>query len=158
MLAVFGTWVAALGSISAAVVALYLANRSGAQRLKSTVTVVIRFTSASTLFQPGERVDTLLRFEVLNLGDRPVQITQLGWQAGLWTKSHCMQMVPPMMHNYSLPVDLEYGQSAHWLFLLEDSEDSWGRYFNRTFLRDAGPLKSLTLMAVFQTSLENNFL
>ncbi|MDK6076685.1 hypothetical protein [Massilia varians] len=157
VLAVLGTWVAALGSIGAAVVALYLANRSGAQRLKPNVTVVIKFTPASPLFQPKERIETFLRFDVVNSGGRPVRITQLGWQTGLWKKRHCVQMNPAVVGNSSLPVDLEHGQSAHWLIPLEDSEDPWERYFARTFLRDAGPFKFLTLRAVFQTSLGKTF-
>jgi len=86
VLAVLGTWVAALDSICAAVVALYLANRSGAQRLKTYVTMVISLTSASQLFHTKERTETFLRFEVVNSSDRPVRIIQLEWQTGLWKK------------------------------------------------------------------------
>jgi hypothetical protein len=157
VLAVLGTWVAAMGSIGAAVVALYLANRSGAQRLKPNVTVVLRLTPAIPTLQIEARTDTFLRFDVVNSGDRPVRITQLGWQSGLWKKIQCVQKVSGVSGNSSLPVDLEHGQSASWLIPLEDSDDSWESYFGRTFLRNAGPFRFLTLRALFQTSLGKTF-
>jgi len=56
-------------------------------------------------------------------------------------KIYCVQLIPAVVGNAGLPADLEHGQSAHWLIPLEDIEDSWERYFSRTFLRNAGPFK-----------------
>lgn len=154
---VLGTWVAAFGSIAAAIVALYLANRSGAQRAKATVTTIIVFTPRSELFRNHKEVEHFLRFEIVNCGDRPVRIVGLGWRAGFFRKSHCAQMIPGIAGNSSLPVNLEHGESAHWLIPLNDSSTSWEHYFADKFLRDIGIGKFVTLRATFQTSLGNVF-
>lgn len=157
VLAVLGTWVAAFGSIAAAIVALYLSNRSSAQRLKLGVTTIMSFTTGNALFRSTDTVKKFVRFDVVNSGDRPVRITQLGWQAGLFRKSYCAQMIPSIVGNSHLPLDLEHGQAASWLIPLSDSEDSWEYHFASTFMRDAGVFKFLTLRATYQTSLGKTF-
>jgi hypothetical protein len=154
---VLGTWMSAFGSIAAAIVALYLANRSGAQRAKATVTTIIVFTPRSELFANHKEVEHFLRFEIVNRGDRPVRIVSLGWRAGFFRKSQCVQMIPEVAGNSSLPVNLEHGESARWLIPLKDSPESWEHYFADKFLRDVGIGKFVTLRATFQTSLGNVF-
>lgn len=154
---VLGTWVSAFGSIAAAVVALYLANRAGAQKVRINVATVITFTAGHPLFQPEDETKRFLRFEVVNTGDRPVRITNLGWRTGFFRKFHCVQMIPAVVGNSAMPVSLDHGELASWLIPLDNSSNSWERHFADTFLRDAGISKFLSLRGTCQTSLGNVF-
>lgn len=158
LLDVIGTWVSAFGSIAAAVVALYLANRSGAQKLTVRVAVVLEVISTGGGQNDRPIVNRSIQFYVVNVGDRPVRIINLGWQVGLFKKKYAMQKIPPHLGNSSMPVDLQHGESAHWSIALNDTSTSWEHEFADKILRDAGPARFLTLRGSVQTSLGKSFL
>src|SRR5687768_8447092 len=83
----FANWFAAVGSIAAAWVALYIANRGS--KPSAQVSVGHRIIVGPGSREPYPEYAT---FRVVNTGDRPIRITQLGWRTGLFRKRYAVQM------------------------------------------------------------------
>ena len=103
---VVGTWVAGLATFLAVMTSLHLARRGEKVRLRIFVGIrrVMRGDGS-----PGE---DQLCFDVTNVGDRPVIITNLGWVVGKRTKRrYCIQ---PRFESWSqqCPVELTHGKKC----------------------------------------------
>ena len=75
---VLGTWFAGIGTVSATVVALWLARR--AERVKLKASVGIRSLVGGVI--PPDNLRKIVQFHVTNLGERPVIVTEIGWHFG----------------------------------------------------------------------------
>lgn len=138
---VIGAWVAGMGTVFAASVALHLARRSEKVRLKAHV-------GLRSLITPGISTEECVQFYVTNLGVKPVTIILIGWRIGRWKqKAHAVQIVSSHSpHNY--PKKLKHGETATFLLSLTESP-MWLSQFATDFVKDA-PLT--TLRAQFHTS------
>ena len=156
----FANWFAAAGALAAAVVALYLANRSA----KPTAQVSV---GHRIIIGPGSKAPypEFAVFRIVNTGDRPIRVTQLGWEVGLFRKRYAVQMYDELQST-KLPVELTHGQEASWFVPLAAREEPWPEYFAkgmlmphyRTALWTLRPRFFSSTGYVFETRPEENLL
>lgn len=120
--AAIGTWVAALGTVSASVVALWWARRSSRVRLKCHLGINTFFVTN----QDPEISDAIfvVSFDFTNLGERPVTITGIGFQHGRWYNRESFTVMPResgLAHERQLPKTIDHGESVG--FMLFESAD-----------------------------------
>jgi len=147
----FANWIAAIGTVAAVWVSLLLANRIA--RPKADVSVGHRL-----VLQPGSKgpAPEFIVFRVVNTGERPIRITQIGWRVGLFKKRYAVQMHDAAQSN-KLPVDLEHGQEAQWFVPLDARQEPWLVYFARGMLTPNPRISLLTLRGQVFTSLGTVF-
>ena len=124
---VVGTWAAAIGTISAAVIALWIALHG--QRIKLKSFVGHRVSVGDSVSQ------SFLAFNVTNLGDRPVTITSLTWTVG---KKRSKKHVVHILHERSpdqLPKQLLHGETADFRTYYSDVH-KWNKDFMENIVND----------------------
>lgn len=121
-------WFAAFGSVAAAAVALYIANRSARPSAELTVGHRISIGPGSKEPYPQYAV-----FRIVNTGDRPIRIVQIGWSIRWPKRRAAVQMYEQSMSS-RLPVDLSHGQEASWYVPLDAREEPWLEYFAKGML------------------------
>lgn len=137
---VVGTWLAAIGTVGAVVVALWLARRG--HRVLLNAHVGIRLIIGGGVSQE------CLAFRVTNLGDRPVTIVQIGWRAGARKKRvHAIQVVSESQSD-QLPKRIDHGETALFLTLFSE-HPTWISEFSEKVIANQ-PLG--TLRALIHTS------
>jgi len=99
----FANWFAAIGSVAAAAVALYIANRSA--RPSAVLSVGHRITIGAGSVAPYPEYTV---FRVVNTGDRPIRIVQIGWSIRWPKRRSAVQMFEQSLSS-QLPVDLSHG-------------------------------------------------
>jgi len=121
---VIGTWVAGIGTVSAVIVSLWLAYHQGRARLIVNAGHRLIITQGSKV-RPEYCV-----IKVVNRGNRPANITSIGWEAGRFkNKKHFVQAlgtpgfddVPKVLHegeeaNFMIPFRLN-GDDKDWVVL-----------------------------------------
>ena len=146
MLNGFANWFAAVASFAAAAVALYIANRAAKPSAKLSVGHRIIVGPGSSKPYPEFAV-----FRIVNTGDRPIRIIQIGWKVGLFRKRHAVQMYEAMQSS-PLPVELTHGQEATWFVPLSAREEPWLEYFAKGMLTPSYRTALWTLRAQAFTS------
>lgn len=124
----FANWLSALGSFAAAVVALYIANRSSRPSARLSAGHRISFGSGQKAPYPQYAV-----FRIVNTGDRPIRIVQIGWHIWWPQRRAAVQMYEESMSS-RLPVDISHGQEASWYVPLDAREEPWLKYFAKGLL------------------------
>ena len=124
----FANWFSAAGSFAAAAAALYIANR--ASKPTATANVGHRITIGPGSVAPYPE---FVVFRIVNTGDRPIRITNIGWKIGVFTKRFAMQMHDVGMSS-PLPIDLTHGQEASWYVPLAARDQPWLEYFSKGML------------------------
>jgi hypothetical protein len=124
---VIGTWVAGLATFAAVVVSLYLATQG--QRVRLRCHVGIRITYPHVNKADAEFVV----FDVTNVGDRSVTISQIGWMFGKRkNRVYCVQALGLRMGD-NVPKRIEHGERAAFYVPLY-GEAQWLNCFARDFL------------------------
>lgn len=105
------TWLSAVASFAAAVVALYLARRSDAPRARGTLSIVFIMPDTDT---------KLLSFQVSNLGTHSLRVSScfLEFRRGLrWLTPWPAAIANNWPHprNSRLPADIQRGDSFHYM-------------------------------------------
>jgi hypothetical protein len=151
MINAFASWFAAAGSVAAAGVALYLANRAS----KPTAQVSV---GHRILVGPGsvEPFPEFAVFRIVNTGDRPITITQLGWKVGLFRKRFAVQMFDQAISS-KMPIELTHGQEAVWYLSLALREEPWIEFFAKGILVPNYRTALWTLRAQFFSSVGHVF-
>lgn len=117
-----GTWVAAVGTVSAVWTALSIARRDNSVRLKVNATIGQIFGHPEIPVQQRH-----LWITVTNLGRRPFLLQSISWRSGVFhprwrllSRMHAVQnaMAP---HGPNLPLKMEDGDIANWMIPL----DTW---------------------------------
>lgn len=144
----FADWFAAIGSIMAAVVALYIASR--ASRIYAKASVGHRIVIAV-----GDRgpPPEFVMFKIVNNGDRPIRITGIGWRWGLFKRRYAMQNYS-QVESSTLPVELSHGQEANWPVPFALKSGPWIAKF-ADMLQPNWRLSIWTLRAVLDISRPN---
>lgn len=119
----FASWFAAAGSFAAAAVALYIANRAAKPSARVSVGHRIIVSQGSPKPYPEFAV-----FRIVNTGDRPIRVIQLGWKVGFFRKRYAVQMYEATQSS-ALPIELSHGQEASWLVPLSTRKEPWLEYF-----------------------------
>jgi hypothetical protein len=112
----FAPWLAALGTLAAVAVSLYLAFRG--ERLRLRVRSGIYHMAA-----PGQRISEAPEYfqvQATNHGFRATQVQGLMWRFGLIRTRNFV--VVPSVNPYSteLPAKLDHGDTARFFFTLEE--------------------------------------
>jgi hypothetical protein len=142
----FANWFAAAGSFAAAFVALYLARRAGTPSARVSVGHRIVVGPGSAKPYPE-----FAHFRIVNTGDRPIRISQIGWKTGLLKTRHAIQLFEPTMSS-PLPVELSHGQEATWMIPFSARDEPWPDYFAKGMLSPNHVVALWTLRGQFFTS------
>lgn len=137
----FANWFAAIGSFAAAAVALYIANRSARPSAELSVGHRITFGAGSVAPYPEYAV-----FRIVNIGDRPIRIVQIGWSIR-WPKRRLAVQMFEQSLSSQLPVDLSHGQEATWYVPLNARNESWMDHFAKGMLTPCYRLSLWSLRA-----------
>jgi hypothetical protein len=112
----FAPWLSALGTLAAVILSLHLARRSERPRIRTRITL-------STIVgerQPIAQGLKVLDFSVCNLGARPITVKNLCWQTGVLRKRHYIQIAPSNAYSARMPVKLDHGDTATFVFPLDE--------------------------------------
>lgn len=146
------TWVSAFASFLAVAVALWLASRQNRHRAKVTIKSVIVFNVPRT----GDP-ERYVQFNVVNTGDRPIKITQIGWASGVFRKTNVVQHFTREKSS-SMSIELAHGQNATWLVPVDQfGQFSWENDIAAKLLQPAGVLPIFTLRGVVSTTVGRAF-
>ena len=110
-------WLGAIGTISAVIVALYLARRDKLIRCKVKITISVIFDSLSNNYQK------YLSIYITNTGYRSFLLTGFTWQRGSIKKKYYDWI--PALNNYSfnIPIKLEDGEQAKFFVTYDSFEN-----------------------------------
>ena len=120
-------WVSGLGSVSAAVVALYLSR--SAQRIKLSGYCGLR-VSLSQGLPPQD----LVFIAVTNVGSRSTVVSTLTIKTGIWKKRLAILTMMKDQYSVGLPHPLADGQAGHWGVPLDDQK-TWLVDLCRDFIK-----------------------
>lgn len=123
-----GTWLAGIATFLAVIVSLYLANRISTPKAKLTVGHRIIIESGVQNSAPE-----YILFKIVNIGERPIRVTGIGWKLGFLKKRYAVQLFDSQLSSL-LPVELSHGQEAQWLVPLAAREEPWLTYFAKGML------------------------
>lgn len=104
-----GAWIAAIGTISAVIVALYLA--------RSDRIIRIRLSVGHRLVGSGPdlaKYQDHCAIKAVNMGFRKVTITGIGWKAGFLKKRTYEQILSMSPYPSMMPITLADGDEATW--------------------------------------------
>jgi len=147
-----GAWVASIGTISAVIVALYLA------RLDRIIRV--RLSAGHRLVGTGSdrsKYQDHCSIRAVNMGSRKVTITGIGWRTGLFKKNIYEQILSTPPYPSTLPATLADGEEATWLipFKSMDGHPNWIDTFPREVLGKHPHLASKSVRIFVYTSVGN---
>ena len=142
---VVGTWFAAIATIAAVAVALWLSRRSEEVRLKAYAGLrdIIR--------GDGTPAETHLIISVTNLSERPVTITSVGWAVGKRKRQRFAVQTMSGRFTHQYPVELAHGKTADFTVSFVATPD-WPKDFASGFIKDLSDRHLKTLIALIQTS------
>lgn len=86
----FAPWFSALGSISAVIVALYMARRDKKVRLE--VSIGHRLILGQGV---NNQPPNFVMITITNIGHREAQISNLTWRTGIFRRSYAVQIITP---------------------------------------------------------------
>jgi hypothetical protein len=115
----FANWLAAVGTITAVAVSLYLARKGSRPKAKLSVLPTVIVTIGAGY---AENRQHYLDMRVVNSGDREFKVVAVGWRMGIKGKRKFF------MQNFSfdvsspLPIRLAHGDSATWRVLVADGQ------------------------------------
>jgi hypothetical protein len=146
----FANWLAALGTIGAVIVALYLANRSTYPRAKITIGQRLIIESGS------QETPEYIFFQIVNIGQVPLNIVQIGWKTGFFNKRYAIQLYEPTLSG-KLPIEISHGQEAQWFIPMKVKNEPWTEHFAKGFLLPNWRLSNFFLRGLIHSSLGVKF-
>lgn len=126
-----GAWAAAIGTMSAVIVALYLA------RLDRIIRVRLSVGHRSAGSGPDvTKFQDYCSIKAVNMGTRKVTITGVGWKVGFLKKRFYEQILSIPPYPSTMPITLADGEEATWLipFRSKDEHPNWIDTFPREIL------------------------
>lgn len=148
----FANWLAAIGTITAVVVSLYLARNGSRPKAKLSVfpIVVVGLNASCTETRTG-----YIDMRAVNSGDREFKVVSIGWRMGKRKK------VKFFMQNFSLdassplPIRLSHGEYANWRALVETQQNWYASIAEQFESNWHAELKSLRF--IMSTSIGDEF-
>ncbi len=125
----FAPWLSAIGTILAVLVSLHLARRDRRIRLEVSAGHRIIVTPGV----PGPYPE-YLSINIVNVGHRDAQITNVGWKVGILKKKYAVQTTIADGISSPIPVRLKDGEEAKYLIPL-DERTNWLENFGKDMLR-----------------------
>lgn len=129
-------WVSGLGSLSAGIIALYLARASQRIRLKG-------YCGLRIIVGLGTTHQEVVSFAVTNIGTRSTVINNISMCVGRFRKKR-FAIITMVRDQYSvgIPYPLADGQNAHWGIPLDQSR-TWIKDLCDGFIQTPGDVKTL---------------
>lgn len=147
----FAAWFAAIGTIGAVIVSLYLASRRQKARAK------VRVGSRIIVEEGGKGpYPEYLMFSIANSGDMPITINQIGWKVGLFKKRAAIQLIDNTLSS-ELPIELKHGQEAKWFTPIKRVDRPWIKNFCEYMMMPKYRTSCFTLRAEFYSSIGQTF-
>ncbi|MFC1650571.1 hypothetical protein ACFL2X_03275 [Candidatus Latescibacterota bacterium] len=147
----FAPWFAAIGTLAAVIVSLYLARQD--RRIKLKVSAGHRMLV--TEGQQGKSPQYIV-ISVVNVGHREAKVTGIGWEVGLRKKISAYQTVPRDGLSSTIPVKLEDGDEANYYIPLQ-GELKWIESFNNDILKPHPKFNLIFTKVVVFTSIGKVF-
>jgi len=147
----FSPWLAALGTIAAVIVSLYLARRDKRIRLEVSTGVRLMVTPGMKGKHPE-----YLTIRIVNIGHREAQVINIGWKVGLFKKQYAVQTTIRDRLSSDMPVCLKDGEIATYYIPL-DEKSEWISDFARDFLARNPKFRSRFIKVAAYTSVGTNF-
>jgi hypothetical protein len=119
-----GTWLAAIATLGAVIVALYLSAKS--EQLKVDLRVGVRKIIQGTANTP----ERCICFEVTNAGLHPITVTNFGWIIGKGRRRRLIHQNPTIQYSSSLPIELAYGKQATFLISFAEAPNWLSEFRN----------------------------
>jgi hypothetical protein len=111
----FAPWLSAMGSLSAVITALYLAQRDRRLNVRVRASIRIQFFVGGG---PGHG-DEFVSVNVVNKGQRPARIARIFWRVGIMKTSTFFHTVPTAPGSSTLPTKLEDGDEAAFIYPID---------------------------------------
>ncbi len=142
----FASWLAAIGTISAVIVALWLAHRQEHPR------VTLHAEVSPVWFEKGsEKNREYLLVRAVNVGSRPVTISHLSLRFGLFRKLWVSVPIPDKEVSSPFPIELTYGKEEKWLIPLEKDNFKWCEDVAK-FIADSSRSTRIRFASVYATT------
>lgn len=147
----FSNWLSAIGTLTAVIVSLHLARRSGKPRVSVSV-------GHRLIITPGDnrKPPEVIVFRIVNTGDRTIRVTNIGWRIGLRKTRHAIQLHDANQSS-PMPIELSHGQEASWMVPLNDQVEPWMQTFSNKMMKPNLWLACATIKAQFHTSVGEVF-
>ncbi len=143
----------AIGTLAAVVVSLYLARQG--HKVKLNINAGHRVMATPGIKGPYPEY---LVINIINIGHRDVQITNMGWKVGLFKKQrqHAIQMKEQDGMSSPLPIWLRYGEKANYFIPLGDKREWLEGFIKDFYMHHAKSKVKYTKICIF-TSLGRTF-
>jgi hypothetical protein len=128
-------WVSGLGSMSAGIIALYLARESQRIHLQG-------YCGLRVLVGGGGPKQDLVSISVTNIGTRATIINNVSIRVGLFKKRLAIITIPKDAFSVGIPYSLADGHAAHWGISL-DQNKSWLRDLCKDFILNKNDVRTL---------------
>jgi hypothetical protein len=128
-------WVSGLGSLSAGVIALYLARASQRIRLRGSCGLRI-------VLSQGVAPCDILSVSATNIGTRATVISNIGLRVGVFRKKYAIITTVKDLYSVGIPYPLADGQEGHWGIPL-DQEKTWIRDLCKDLVKNKTDVWSL---------------
>lgn len=127
----FAPWLAAMGTIAAVIVSLYLARRDRNIRLSVNAKICAIVEIGGT----PDDVEEVLVISATNIALRRARLTSFYWKCGYSRKHTYIQLPPSTQDSNStrLPADLLDGAEANWVIPLGQFEIAIDKLFSTWF-------------------------
>jgi hypothetical protein len=130
---------------------LYLARRDASKRLEITAGHRLAVTPGVKGPHPE-----YLMIEIVNIGRREAQITNIGWKVGLLRQRFAVHITTNDGMSSTIPVRLRDGEEARFFTPL-NGQSMWLQNFARDFLLPFPKIKSRFVKVRAFTSVSRNF-
>jgi hypothetical protein len=139
-LSIIGNWLAGIGALCAALVALWLARRS------EKIDLMVNVDERLMVGEGNTEHPRYLWIKIVNRGQSNVIINSIGWRVGKKNKKYCLQLLDNSPYSSKLPIELPYGHEATYLVHFF-GEAEWLKSFSNDFIGNdiERKLKSLYL-------------
>lgn len=141
--------IAAISTLSAVLVSLYLSKRDN----KVSLSIVATIKQISSAGVPPEQWQEFLWVTVTNTGPRAIQVQSFFWRVGIFKKNHFVIVPSNNQFNSPLPKELRDGEHADWVLPLSDFQKELPSFFRDFFVGTWAPLTALSLRAGVNTSI-----
>ena len=144
-LSIIGSWLAGIGTLCAALVALWLARRS------EKIDLMVNVDERLMVGEGYSEHPRYLWIKIVNRGQINVIINSIGWRVGKKNKKYCLQLLDKSPYSNKLPIELPYGHEATYLIPFF-GEAEWLKNFSNDFIGNDIERKVKSLYLQISTS------
>jgi hypothetical protein len=148
MLELLAAWLAALGTISAVVTALYLAQRDNRIRLRVSAGIRQLILEGGG---PGSGTE-FVSIDIVNVGRRVGVVTGVSWKFGWFSKGAYLQVPPSNLYSDQFPKKLADGDRAALMIPLTSFRENFRAAAHKQLKAPWKHLRAHSLRVIAHTS------